>query len=95
MPAWGRGARVVFLDNRFVEGSSTPITLRDAEGNSYQDRRLRDGSLRRVLKNFPTAAADIARILGGSADHLTVHEFPYYWMAVYTVAQNPGRTAPS
>src|SRR5688572_12311766 len=30
------GARVVFLDNRYVEGSSTPISRRDAEGNTYQ-----------------------------------------------------------
>lgn len=48
------GARVVFLDNRFVEGSSTPVSERDEEGNTYQLRRLDDGSTHRVLKNFPT-----------------------------------------
>ena len=90
----GPGARVVILDNRFVEGSSTPIAHRDAEGSSYQDRHLRDGSVHRVLKNFPSAT-DVARSLGGSADHLTVHEFPYYWMAVYTVAPDPARAEPS
>ena len=48
------GARVVFLDNRFVEGSSTPIAEQDAGGNTYQSRTLCDGSKHRVLKNFPS-----------------------------------------
>src|SRR5215471_18282283 len=38
------GARVVLLDNRYVEGSSTPIAERDDDGNAYQARTLRDGS---------------------------------------------------
>ena len=46
------GAKVVLLDNRFVEGSSTPIGERDAEGNTYQTRRLDDGTSHRVIKNF-------------------------------------------
>jgi hypothetical protein len=44
------------LDNRYVEGSSTPVTERDAEGNGYQSRKLADGSTHLVLKNFPTEA---------------------------------------
>jgi ubiquinone/menaquinone biosynthesis C-methylase UbiE len=47
------GARVVMIDNRFVEGSSTPIELRDAAGDTWQLRALADGSTHRVLKNFP------------------------------------------
>jgi demethylmenaquinone methyltransferase/2-methoxy-6-polyprenyl-1,4-benzoquinol methylase len=50
------GAPVVFIDNRYVEGSSTPIAELDAEGNSWQHRRLADGSRHRVLKNHPTRA---------------------------------------
>ena len=49
------GARVVMLDNRFVQGSSTPISRRDDAGNTYQQRPLDDGSAHEVLKNFPTA----------------------------------------
>src|SRR5918995_6022536 len=37
-------ARVAFLDNLYVEGSSTPVSRRDADGNTYQQRRLADGS---------------------------------------------------
>jgi hypothetical protein len=51
---------VVFLDNRFVPGSSTPIAESDAEGNTYQVRTLADGSTHRVLKNFPDRDALMA-----------------------------------
>jgi len=37
-------AKVVFLDNRFVDGSSTPISESDADGNTYQTRTLDDGT---------------------------------------------------
>src|SRR5512145_1190942 len=38
------GARVAFMDNRYVEGSSTALSRKDAQGNTYQSRRLADGS---------------------------------------------------
>ncbi len=47
------GAMVAFLDNRYVAGSSTPVSRRDGEGNTYQARALEDGSTHEVLKNFP------------------------------------------
>jgi hypothetical protein len=50
------GARVVVLDNSFVQTSSTAhFAAAMNEGNSYQDRTLDDGSVHEVLKNFPTA----------------------------------------
>src|SRR5437660_514116 len=42
------------MDNLYVDGSSTPDAERDAEGKTYQLRRLSDGTENRVLKNFPT-----------------------------------------
>src|SRR5688500_12670385 len=50
------GAVVVALDNTYVEASSTPISHVDAEGNSFQRRKLGDGTEHTVLKNFPTQA---------------------------------------
>ena len=47
------GALIVFFDNRYVEGSSTPLSHKDAAGNTYQARKLDDGSTHEVLKNFP------------------------------------------
>jgi Methyltransferase domain len=48
------GSPVVIIDNRYVEGSSTPIAEVDAAGDSWQHRRLADGSRHRVLKNHPS-----------------------------------------
>lgn len=79
------GARVVFLDNSFVQTSSTPLTRRDAQGNTYQERTLDDGSVHEVLKNFPSADEAIA-LLGprARAPQWIAHE--HYWILSYTLA---------
>lgn len=79
------GAKVVFLDNRFVEGSSTPISECDARRNTYQVRRLADDSSHRVLKNFPSSAELRDAIEGIGAD-FKLHEWTYYWAFEYAVA---------
>ena len=80
------GAVVVALDNRYVEGSSTPISHSDAEGNSYQRRRLSDGAEHVVLKNFPTQSELVADIgADGTAFEYTALE--YYWLFKYEVAR--------
>jgi ubiquinone/menaquinone biosynthesis C-methylase UbiE len=76
------GARVVLMDNRFVEGSSTPISEIDAQGNTYQLRRLGDGSPIRVLKNFPSEA-ELRSHLPSS---LNLQTLEYYWLADYRLA---------
>lgn len=72
------GARVLLLDNLYLEGSSTALSERDAEGNTYQRRQLEDGSTHRVLKNFPTET----ELLSLGADHGVNGRFTrwqYYW----------------
>jgi demethylmenaquinone methyltransferase/2-methoxy-6-polyprenyl-1,4-benzoquinol methylase len=76
------GAIVVVLDNRYVSGSSTPISHVDADGNSYQRRTLDDGSEHVVLKNFPTEQQlrhDIADV----ASAIEYTELDYYWLLKY------------
>jgi demethylmenaquinone methyltransferase/2-methoxy-6-polyprenyl-1,4-benzoquinol methylase len=73
------GARIVLMDNRFVEGASTPISEIDAHGNTYQLRRLGDGSQVRVLKNFP-AEAELRSHLPST---LEIRMLEYYWLADY------------
>lgn len=76
------GAQVVFLDNRFVEGSSTPLTRSDAGGDTFQTRRLADGSSHEVLKNFPGRDAFEAGLPPGCRDFAWT-ELPHYWLAEY------------
>ena len=76
------GAKVLMLDNRDVPGSSTPISRRDADGNSYQRRPLDDGSTHEVLKNYPSAAS-AAAALGPRALDLRWTEYPHYWLLHY------------
>lgn len=78
------GARVVMFDNVYVEGSSTAISGFDAEGNTFQVRRLADGSSVRVMKNFPSQAELHADL----APHAASFEYialEYYWLACYTL----------
>ncbi len=79
------GARVVFLDNAFVQTSSTPLSRRDAEGNTYQQRTLDDGSVHEVLKNFPTRDQAIAK-LGPRARDVEWIAHEHYWILSYTLA---------
>jgi SAM-dependent methyltransferase len=78
------GALVVFLDNRYVEGSSTPISHWDAQGNTYQRRRLGDGSSHEVLKNFPTEQQMQAQ-LAGHGTEVRFSSYEYYWVASYRI----------
>ena len=73
------GARVVLMDNLFVEGSSSAISEIDVHGNTYQLRRLGDGTEFRVLKNFPSVA-ELRSQLPGS---LFYEALEYYWLAEY------------
>ncbi len=74
------GARVVLLDNRYVEGSSTPISRTDEAGNTYQRRRLADGSEHEVLKNFPDETA-LRRVLAPHLRSLSWEPRDHYWLA--------------
>jgi SAM-dependent methyltransferase len=80
-------ATVVLLDNRFVEGSSTPISERDSEGNAYQRRLLGDGSTHRVLKNFPSEN-ELRAATEGLCHRLQYRAWQHYWAIEY-VADAP------
>jgi demethylmenaquinone methyltransferase/2-methoxy-6-polyprenyl-1,4-benzoquinol methylase len=87
----GSGARVLMLDNRYVEGSSTPIARADAHGNTYQRRALANGSVYEVLKNVPTPAEVRGALEPTGATNVTVAVLPHYWYASYEIARRVTR----
>ncbi|MDB5927105.1 MAG: putative methyltransferase [Betaproteobacteria bacterium] len=76
------GAIVVALDNLYVEGSSTPVSHTDADGNSYQCRELADGTKHTVLKNFP-AEAELVADIETYATAVKYTALEYYWVLKY------------
>ena len=80
------GARVVFADNRFVPGSSTPICRMDDAGNTYELRYLQDGSSHEVLKNFPSREQLLASIRPYS-DAVEILTFDYHWCVTYDIKE--------
>ena len=79
------GSQVVLLDNRFVAGSSSPLSDSDADGNTYQTRPLDDGSRHRILKNFPTEAELLASV-ASLGEQARVTQWPYYWALQFKTA---------
>jgi demethylmenaquinone methyltransferase/2-methoxy-6-polyprenyl-1,4-benzoquinol methylase len=85
-----RPARVMLIDNRYVHGSSTPVSRADDGGNTYQQRRLSDGSMHEVLKNF-TSAEELTRELeGAGGGRAIVTETMHFWVATYDLGEPDG-----
>jgi len=81
-------ARVVFIDNCYVAGSSTPVSRTDEQGDTYQLRRLDGGSTHEVLKNFPTEA-ELRAAVEGLADDVQVEFLQYFWILSYMPKRFP------
>lgn len=78
------GATVAILDNLYVEGSSTPVSRRDAEGNTYQLRKLANGEQHEVIKNFSTPE-ELTEAVRPFALEARLESVTYYWLLVFTL----------
>jgi SAM-dependent methyltransferase len=89
------GARIVLADNRYVHGSSYPVTRTGPDGDTFQLRRLRDGREYEVLKNFPDRA-QLAADLRPWVTGLRYRALDHYWLASCELATRyVPRTAPA
>jgi hypothetical protein len=74
------------LDNSYVRSSrtpsNTPISRRDADGNTYQRRTLDDGSVHEVLKNFPSREQAFS-LLGERGFERQWIQHEHYWILSY------------
>lgn len=77
-------ARVGLLDNSEVQCRELPIAERDGEGNTYQHRQLRDGTIHRVLKNFPTQA-ELEGMVSGVATSFAYRQLDNFWLFEYEI----------
>lgn len=77
------GGTVAFMDSIYVEGKNHPISHTDENGNTYQTRKLADGSTHLVRKNFPTEAF-IKEQLKDIGENVQVISLQYYWIVLYT-----------
>jgi len=84
------GASILMLDTLYVEGSSTPVTERDADGNTYQARRLADGSSHLVLKNFPSED-ELRALVADVGERATFTTWDYYWAFEYLTPSSSSR----
>jgi 2-polyprenyl-3-methyl-5-hydroxy-6-metoxy-1,4-benzoquinol methylase len=78
------GGMLVFLDNHYVENSSTPILESDKQGNTYQLRKLENGRQYKVLKNFPSVEF-IRQKLKNKARDIQIINLEYFWILKYRV----------
>lgn len=75
-------AKVLIIDNHFVEGSNHPITDIDCDGNTYQTRSLPDGSSHKILKNFPTHD-EILNSISPFSTQIEIKYLKYFWVLEY------------
>jgi SAM-dependent methyltransferase len=75
-------ARVILIDNNRTQLKDFPIAETDAEGNTFQHRTLRDGSVHRVLKNFP-GEAELRAALRDCANRIDYRELENFWVLEY------------
>jgi 2-polyprenyl-3-methyl-5-hydroxy-6-metoxy-1,4-benzoquinol methylase len=76
------GGTVVLMDNLFVEDSNLPITNTDAEGNTFQTRKLQDGTTHLVLKNFPSEEF-LHKKLEKKSTNFNFIRLKYFWILTY------------
>ena len=76
--------RVIVLDNRYVPGSSHPVSRTTADGDTFQHRMLNDGRHYEIVKNFPSHiqfTTDMATI-GADVKWIKLR---YFWLATCAV----------
>ena len=80
-----RARRSYFSTTASSTRAALPFTRRDADGNTYQLRRLDDGSTHRVLKNFPSTR-ELHQAVQGVASEVRHHEWQHFWALEYSLA---------
>jgi 2-polyprenyl-3-methyl-5-hydroxy-6-metoxy-1,4-benzoquinol methylase len=78
---------IVLMDNNFVNGSSSPITYTNEDENTFQTRRLEDGTTHLIMKNFPTENF-LREKLADIAIDIQYIKLKYFWILCYKPLNN-------
>jgi SAM-dependent methyltransferase len=69
---------LLMIDQNYVEGFGAPISWRDADGNTYQKRWLRNGDRFEIVKNFPDAA-ELERSMEDVCENVEILRLTHFW----------------
>lgn len=76
------GAELIFMDNQYVEGSSSPIHRTDEHGNTCQLRTLKSGETFEIIKNFPDKIS-VQKSISDLCTDFEWLELKYFWAAKF------------
>ncbi len=76
------GAKVIFIDNSLLQCQRFAICDKDNFGNTFQDRALDDGSIHRLLKNFPTEE-ELIEVVSPFGENCQFKQLENYWLFQY------------
>ena len=74
------------MDNNETQLRDFPLSETDADGNTYQQRELREGTMHRVLKNFP-AEDQLRMLFEPFALGLSFRGLQNFWLIEYELRQ--------
>lgn len=86
------GARAMFIDNEYSTRATRPYASVDADGDTYERRRLQDGSTFLVLKNYFNDDELLAAVAGAATD-ISIERSTYYWSLSYAAKSISGIAA--
>lgn len=81
---------IIFIDGKAVAGTNHDlknITKTDEFGNTFQNRKLENGTSHLVLKNFPTRDFLIQK-LSSIANEINFINLKYYWIVSCKLTEN-------
>jgi hypothetical protein len=66
------------IDENLVPLAGAPVSRRDAGGNSYQRRRLMNGEVFEIVKNYP-GTAELERDAAAVCDTIGILQLQHFW----------------
>ena len=73
-----KNQRILIMDNNYIKGESTDISRTDINGNTFQIRKLEDGSKHEIMKNFYTNE-DLIEIIENYKKQYKINRNKYFW----------------